>query len=178
MSDTVTVYSDYVCPFCYLGKASLEAYVEEREDPLDVEWHQFDLRGYRRGPDGEIREDVDDGKDDEYFEQVRENVRKLEERYDVEMLDLDELPDGVDSWDAQKVALHVQREHDGDTFREFNDALFVAFWQEGRDVGDTAVLVDVAESVGLPGETVRPSTWSDSSTVPDGCIPLFSWAGN
>jgi predicted DsbA family dithiol-disulfide isomerase len=152
---TMTVYSDYVCPFCYLGRASLEAYRDDTEDPPDVEWHQFDLRSYKRGPDGEIREGADDGKDEDYFEQVRENVARLRERYDVEMLDLADLPDDVDSWDAQAVALHVQREHDAETFEALNDALFEALWQDGRDIGDVEVVVDVATAVGIPEADVR-----------------------
>jgi predicted DsbA family dithiol-disulfide isomerase len=155
MSDTVTVYSDYVCPFCYLGKASLETYAEQREAPVDVEWHQFDLRGHKRGPDGEIRDDVDDGKDEAYYEQVRENVARLRERYDVEMLDLDDLPDDVDSWNAQAVALSVQREHADETFEALNEALFTALWEDGLDIGDPPVLVDVAQSVGVDGDEVR-----------------------
>jgi predicted DsbA family dithiol-disulfide isomerase len=161
VSDTVTVYSDYVCPFCYLGKASLEEYLEAGDEPLDVEWHQFDLRGYKRGPDGEIRDDVDDGKDDAYFEQVRENVDRLRERYEVEMLDLEDLPEDVDSWDAQTVALSVQREHDAETFAALNEALFVALWQDGRDIGDGDVLVDVAGSVGVPEQAVRDAVDDD-----------------
>ncbi|MEF8852266.1 MAG: DsbA family protein [Haloarculaceae archaeon] len=30
--DAITVYSDYVCPFCYLGRESLSAYQERREE--------------------------------------------------------------------------------------------------------------------------------------------------
>jgi len=54
MSDTdaITVYSDYVCPFCYLGRQSLAEYQESREDRLDVDWRPFDLRAGKRGPDG------------------------------------------------------------------------------------------------------------------------------
>jgi len=162
MSDTITVYSDYVCPFCYLGKASLESYLDDREDPPAVEWHQFDLRGHKRGPDGEIRDGVEDGKDEAYFEQVRENVARLRERYDVEMLDLDDLPDDVDSWDAQVVALHVQREHDPETFRAFHEGLFAALWQDGRDIGDEDVLVDVADSAGVPAAEVREAVDDDA----------------
>jgi predicted DsbA family dithiol-disulfide isomerase len=31
-SERIIVYSDYVCPFCYLGRASLEQYQSGRED--------------------------------------------------------------------------------------------------------------------------------------------------
>ncbi|TKX77851.1 disulfide bond formation protein DsbA, partial [Halorubrum sp. SD626R] len=33
-TDSVTVYSDYVCPFCYLGRQSLAEYRETRSEPL------------------------------------------------------------------------------------------------------------------------------------------------
>ncbi|MDX1747979.1 MAG: DsbA family protein, partial [Halobacteriales archaeon] len=95
---TLQVYSDYVCPFCYLGRASLSAYRAESEDPPEVDWRPFDLRSHKRGPDGTIRDDVDDGKDEDYFAQVRQNVDRLSEQYDVE-IDLD-FARTVDSWNA------------------------------------------------------------------------------
>lgn len=145
-ADELLVFSDYVCPFCYLGRKSLEQFREDREEPLSTDWHPFDLRGYRRGDDGEIQSDVDDGKDEAYFERVRENVERLKAEYDVEM-DLDAVPD-IDSWDAQKAALYVREEHP-EQFTEFDDALFEAYWSDHRDIGDEAVILDVAEAVGL-----------------------------
>jgi predicted DsbA family dithiol-disulfide isomerase len=150
--DEIVVYSDYVCPFCYLGRQSLEQYREQRDDPLTTEWHAFDLRGNKRDEDGEIREDVDDGKDEAYFEQVRENVKRLNEKYGAD-IDLDDTPD-TDSWDAQQAALFVREEYP-EQFGAFDDALFESFWVDHRDIGDEAVIVDVAESVGLDGEEVR-----------------------
>jgi predicted DsbA family dithiol-disulfide isomerase len=35
--DHITVYSDYVCPFCYLGRRSLEEHQEIRERDLNVD---------------------------------------------------------------------------------------------------------------------------------------------
>ena len=85
--DAITIYSDYVCPFCYLGRQSLAQYQETREEPLEIDWHPFDLRAGKRGPDGEIDHDADDGKDEAYYEQARENVRRLQEEYDAEIAD-------------------------------------------------------------------------------------------
>ena len=70
-AEEITVYADYVCPFCYLGKRSLETYLDTTDRELSVSWHPFDLRGHKRGPDGEIDHSVEDGKDESYFEQVR-----------------------------------------------------------------------------------------------------------
>ena len=154
--DALVVYSDYVCPFCYLGKAAMERYLEDAEDPPEVEWRFYDLRGYKRGPDGSIDHDVDDGKDDDYFAQARENVERLKDEYDVEM-SLDFSLE-VDSWDAQQAALYVRQTYGEETFLEFHEALFEALWQDGRDIGDPDVLADVAERVGLDGEEIRDAT--------------------
>ncbi|WP_053947249.1 DsbA family oxidoreductase [Halolamina sediminis] len=161
-ADEVVVFSDYVCPFCYLGRASLAQYREGRDAPLAVEWHPFDLRGHKRDENREIRNDVDDGKDEDYFEQVRENVERLSEQYDV-ALDIDAVPD-TDSWSAQQAAFYVREEHP-EQFEAFDDALFEAFWDDHRDIGDTDVIADVAESAGLDSEEIRKAAtdeeWAD-----------------
>ncbi len=153
-ADRITVFSDYVCPFCYLGRTSLERYRADREDALAVDWHPYDLRGHKRGPDGEIDDSVEDGKDEAYFDQVRENVARLRDEYGAEeMLGIDAVPD-VDSLDAQVVSVHVS-ETRPDAWPDFDAALFEALWVEGRDIGDPEVLAAVAEESGLDGETVR-----------------------
>jgi predicted DsbA family dithiol-disulfide isomerase len=153
--EQITIYSDYVCPFCYLGKQSLEQYQQTREDELDVNWHPFDLRSHKRGSDGEIDHSVDDGKDDEYFEQVRQNVARLQERYDAdEMLSLDDLPEKVDSFDAQVASYYVDTEHP-EQWHAFDTAVFEALWIDGRDIGDVDVLAELAEDVGLDGDEIR-----------------------
>jgi predicted DsbA family dithiol-disulfide isomerase len=151
----ITVYSDYVCPFCYLGRESLEAYRNRREDDIAVDWRPFDLRSHKRGPDGEIDHSVADRKDEAYFEQVRENVAKLREQYGAEeMLDLDDLPEDVDSLSAQVVSWHIKSEHP-DRWLDFDEAVFEALWIDGRDIGDADALVELGEEVGLDGGEIR-----------------------
>lgn len=145
----ITVYADYVCPFCYLGHAALEQYRDERETPLSVEYHPFDLRGQQRGPDGELDRSVEDGKDEAYFEQVRENVARLREQYDAgAMLGIDEVPE-IDSLPAQIASLWVQTEHP-EHWADFDDALYRAYWEDGREIDAPDVLEVVAEDVGVP----------------------------
>lgn len=153
--DRITVYSDYVCPFCYLGRRSLEAYQETRENELEIDWHPFDLRRHKRGPDGEIDHSVEDGKDDAYFDQVRQNVARLQDEYDAdEMLSLDDLPENVDSFDAQVASFYVNSEYPGQ-WLAFDEAIFEALWIEGRDIGDVDVLAEIAEETGIGGEEIR-----------------------
>ncbi|MFC6615798.1 DsbA family protein [Halopenitus salinus] len=154
----LVVYSDYVCPFCYLGRVALERYEAERGSPVELEWRPFDLRGHERGPDGEIRTDVETGKDEEYYEQAEANVRKLQDRYDAEMAQA--LRRDVDSFSTQQASLYVRETAPG-TWRAFDEALLDALWKEGRDVGDRDVIADVAADVGLDAEAVRGATTDD-----------------
>ena len=137
----------------------MEEYLDEADNPPGVEWHVFDLRGYKRQPDGSIDHDVDDGKDEDYFEQVRENVERLKEEYDVEMT-LDYSLD-VDSWDAQKVSLYVKQAYDDETFQEFHERVFEALWQDGRDIGDPNVIADIADGVGISEDEVYDAVDDD-----------------
>lgn len=174
----VTIYSDFVCPFCYLGRASLRQYRDDRAErdlpEVDVEWQFFDLRGHKRGPDGEIRDDVEDGKDEDYYDQVRENVTRLRDEYDAdEMLEFDEVHD-ADSWDAQQAALYVKQSYDLDTFRAFYDAVLEAHWEDGREIDDLDTLIDLAESVGVDGEEIRDAV--DDETLAEELETQFETA--
>ena len=158
-ANEITVYSDYVCPFCYLGRVSLREYQETRDDELDIDWRPFDLRAQKRGPDGEVDHDVDDGKDEEYYEQAKENVRRLKEEYGADEMNVDASRE-VDSLNAQVASLYVKREHP-DAWLDFDVAVFEAHWVDGRDIGDVDVLAEIAEDVGVDAAAVRDAAVSD-----------------
>jgi predicted DsbA family dithiol-disulfide isomerase len=157
VTDTITVYSDYVCPFCYLGRHSLETYRESRgegdDDDLEIDWRPFDLRSRQRRPDGTLDDSVDSGKDEEYYAEARENVKRLRDEYGADEMSVDLVGD-VDGFLAQVASLYVREEHP-EQWLAFDEAIFEALWEDARDVGDRDVLVDVAEDVDLDGEEVR-----------------------
>jgi predicted DsbA family dithiol-disulfide isomerase len=158
--EVVTVYADYVCPFCYLGYASFDQYREEREEELETDWHPFDLRASKRRSDGTIDHSVDDGKDESYFEEAKKNVRRLADRYDAEM-ELD-LSRDVDSYDAQRVALRAREDHP-EAFDAFHRGVFDALWEDSRDIGNNDVLEDIATEAGLPAGYVASVLEDESS---------------
>ena len=152
-TESITVYSDYVCPFCYLGRQSLAQYRADRSDPLAVDWHPFDLRAGKRNPDGSIDHEADDGKDEDYYAQARENVQRLQAQYGVDMAQ--EIATDVDSLPAQIVSVHV-KETAPAAWPAFDEAVFDALWQDGRDIGDREVLADLAADVeGLDADVVE-----------------------
>lgn len=154
--DAVTIYADYACPFCYLGRSSLERYRETREDPLDLEWRPFDLLADRRDEDGRL---PPPSRDESYFEEAWENVERLAAEYDVPV------PDGpiidVDSLPAQQLSFAVQQDHH-DAWEALDLVLYHALWRDERDVGDRDVLADVATTVGVE-ESVVDDALSDET---------------
>ncbi len=42
MTLQIKVYSDYVCPFCFVGKAAFEEAIKDKD--VQVEWMPFELR--------------------------------------------------------------------------------------------------------------------------------------
>ncbi|TQQ79988.1 DsbA family oxidoreductase [Halonotius terrestris] len=162
-AETITVYSDYVCPFCYLGRESLSRYQADRDGDLEIDWQPFDLRSGKRNADGSIDHSVDDGKDDEYFEQAKESVRRLQEKYNVEMAM--DLATGVDSLNAQVASYYVKAHYDYETWLAFDEAIFAALWTEGRDIGREEVLVDLANDVGIDADEIAAAL--DDETVRD-----------
>ena len=157
--EQVVVYSDYVCPFCYLGRESLQRYQETRETPLEIDWHPFDLRSQQRRPDGTIDHSVDTGKDEEYFEEAKKGVRRLQEKYDVEM-DL-EIATDIDSLPAQIVSYALKEREDYQTWLAFDEAVFEALWTDGEDIGDEDLLVELAAAAGVDEGEVRSALDDD-----------------
>ncbi|HMJ61739.1 MAG TPA: DsbA family oxidoreductase [Bryobacteraceae bacterium] len=58
-------------------------------------------------------------------------------------------------------AAHWARRHG--KFREYNDALFRAFFQRGEDIGNTDVLVRLASAMGVDGDDLRAALDNDLS---------------
>ncbi|HEU4341135.1 MAG TPA: DsbA family oxidoreductase [Candidatus Binatia bacterium] len=56
-------------------------------------------------------------------------------------------------------AAHWARRHG--KFREYNDALFRAFFQRGEDIGNTDVLARLASDIGLAGDDLREALDND-----------------
>jgi hypothetical protein len=57
----VEIWSDYVCPFCYLELPAVERLKEEFGPRVDVSWHAFELRpepAPTLDPDGEYLHDI------------------------------------------------------------------------------------------------------------------------
>jgi predicted DsbA family dithiol-disulfide isomerase len=162
MSDTnvtIDVFSDVVCPWCYLGKRHLaEAIGLMPELGFTVRWRPFRLDP-TIPPEGMDRA--------EYIlrkfgsaDALEEGHRHLIERGKEEGIDyhFDRIMRSPNTLDAHRLVHWAGQDGLADDMVE---RLFSAYFSEGKDVGDHAVLAGLAGEVGLDMEAVADRLTGD-----------------
>lgn len=148
----IDIYSDVICPWCYIGKRRLERALAERpQDDLNLYWRAFQLN-----PDMPAQ-----GMDRQLYLQLKFGSAASAERIYREIRAVGEEEGLAFAFDAiertpNTVACHRLIRFAGlqgcqDTVVE---TLFRAYFLDGEDIGAPEVLIAAAESAGLsPAET-------------------------
>lgn len=154
------ILSDPICPWCYIGKARLDAALAAEPDhPFAIEWHPFQLNP-----------DMPEGGMDrrEYLETkfggregaVRAYAPVIEQAEAAGLrIDFEAMQRTPNTLDAHRL-IHWA----GIEGRQSQavDALFAAYFVEGRDIGDREVLADIADSIGMDASVVRKLLGSEA----------------
>jgi predicted DsbA family dithiol-disulfide isomerase len=151
----VEVWSDVVCPWCYIGKRRLESALEQfpHRDSVEVVWRSFQLDP--SAPEGETHPTLPAlaAKYGTSVEQMRANMAHVEQTAAGEGLDY-HLADGIsgNTLLAHEL-LHLAAEHG--KRNELKERLLHAYFEEGRSVFDVESLVPFAVEIGLDEAEVR-----------------------
>jgi predicted DsbA family dithiol-disulfide isomerase len=141
---SIVAYSDYVCPWCYIGLHRIERL--QREFPVDVEWRPFELHPETPRSGADLRGRLGNR------ERVRAyvgNIINLAEASGIAM----RMPAVVANSHVALEASEFAREHGG--FDAYHRALFRAYFEESRDIGDPDVLCEVARASGVDDQGLR-----------------------
>lgn len=132
---TLDIWSDFVCPFCYLEAPVLDALRAEFGDELEIRWRAFELR-----PDPVPTLDP---KGDYLRDAWRNHVYPMAEERGLRLRLPPVQPRSRLAFEAELFA----REHGlGDKMRL---SLFQAFFEHGRDIGKISVLTSIGRAIGL-----------------------------
>jgi predicted DsbA family dithiol-disulfide isomerase len=166
----IEIYSDVVCPWCYLGVTRLFAALATLEQDVVLRWRAFQLN-----PDAPRQASplmvwlaprfggVDRAR------QAVAHVRGLAEAEGL-TLDFDRALI-ANTFDAHRLLWFADQPQTvffgagPDTQAELADALYRAHFADGLDVGSPDVLVELAEQVGLDGERVAQLLDSNEGTA-------------
>ena len=149
---TIDIGSDVVCPWCYLGEKRLEAALAEEAGPVEVRWRPYQL-------DPTIPEGGLDRK--EYMakkfgksgrvQSAHDNLTRLGAELGLPFA-FDKIKRTPNTLDAHRL---IRWAASAGVQAEVADRLFKAYFVEGRDIGDRAVLIEIAGECGLDANLVE-----------------------
>jgi predicted DsbA family dithiol-disulfide isomerase len=150
----VDVFSDVVCPWCFVGRRRLERAVELLGDKHEVRvtWKPFQLNSWIP-PEGMDRAEYRKAKfgSTERASSGDGRLQAIGREEGIE-LHFDAIKRTPNTFDAHRLIwLGAQRGRQ----IEVVDALFRAYFQDGKDIGDHAVLTELGAEAGLGADEVR-----------------------
>ena len=158
----VEIWSDIVCPWCYIGKVRFERALEGSDHASEVEVTYRSFQLDPTIPRGEVRDVVSDlaRRKGISEDQVRELMSSVEDAAAAEGLEY-HLPQAKagNTVDAHRV-LHLAR--DRGLQSDVLTQLYRAHFTELRSIFDTASLAEIASEAGLDRGEVEEMLRSDS----------------
>jgi predicted DsbA family dithiol-disulfide isomerase len=155
--------SDVSCPWCVIGLKSLESALARLGDEVDADLHfqPFELNPQMPPEGQDLLEHIG-----EKYGSTAEQIGRNQEAIRARGADLDFVFDMTkreriyNTFDAHRL-LHWAEVEGGGRQKALKEALFAAYFTEGRDPSDHKVLVELAEQVGLDGVRARRILSSD-----------------
>ncbi len=157
----ITIWSDFVCPFCYIGQANLDNALKtfEHKDEVEIEYKSFQLMPDAKYTPGETYAEtfakmkgIPEERAKGMFGQVTETAEQAGVEINYETAKL------TNTLDAHRVFQYAREQGKG---TEFFKALYLAHFTNGEVLNDPDTLVHLSESVGLDGAAVRDIVNSD-----------------
>ncbi|NHB58132.1 DsbA family oxidoreductase [Acinetobacter shaoyimingii] len=143
----VDVWSDVVCPFCYIGKKRLEKAAAESGVELEIFWHSFQL-----DPDAPISQETS-------------NSERLAQKYNRSIAEVEEMQRNIAEMAKQEgIEFNWEKANSGNTFNahriihlaqsqglgnEAEEAFFYSYMTQGLAIGERETIEDVAARIGL-----------------------------
>lgn len=158
----VEIWSDVMCPFCYIGKRRFEEAMQQfpHKDKVEVEWKSFQLNpDMQTDPNTSINQYLADvkGWTLDYARQMNNHVTQMAAEagltYNMDNAVV------ANSFKAHRFT-HLAKKHGlGEAAEE---ALFKAYFTDSRNVDDDATLIELGISIGLDAETVKTTLQSNA----------------
>ena len=162
----VEIWSDVVCPFCYIGKRRFEHALEKfpnRED-VEIEWRSFQLDPDVKPVAGMTineylakRKGVSVAEGKQMNDYMAEMAKEVGLHYDFDKAVV------TNTTNAHQL-IHLAKKHNLQDLAE--ERFFAAYYTEGKDLNDTETLVALAKEIGLPEneakETLAQNTYKEA----------------
>jgi predicted DsbA family dithiol-disulfide isomerase len=162
----VQIWSDVMCPFCYIGKRKLESALNQFDhtNRVEIEWKSFELDAkFKASPDDNIIAHLSKkyGRDEAWAKEMTDNMTEnaklsgLDFHFDKAVL--------ANSHNAHRL-LHLAKKYQ--LGNELKELLFKAYLTEGKNLNAISTLSALGQEVGLEKtmveEVLHSNAYSDA----------------
>lgn len=162
----VDIWSDVMCPFCYIGKRRFEGALAqfEHRDDIEIVWHSFQLDPeVKPQPGKDVYSWLAErkGQSLDWSKQMHRQVTNmaadagLQYNFDKAVI--------ANSYDAHRITQLAKKYGKGDAMEE---QLFKGYFTEGKDISDHSVLIEMAVAIGIDKqeatEVLKNGTYADA----------------
>lgn len=145
----IEIWSDVLCPFCYIGKRNFESALNQftEKDKIEIEWKSFQLNpALSEFPSESYEEYLINAKGlpkhqvQAMLDNVTQMAQKVGLNYDFENAVM------VNSFKAHRLIQFAKTKNAGNQAEE---QLFKAFFTEGENIAEEATLKNIGTEIGL-----------------------------
>ncbi|MEL1240569.1 DsbA family oxidoreductase [Flavobacterium flavipallidum] len=160
----IQIWSDIMCPFCYIGKRRLENALDQfgHKDIIEIEWKSFQLDPYFvASEDDNLADHLADKyqKDREWANEALASTTQnaasvgLEFHFEKAIM--------ANSLNAHRLLHLAKKQQLGSELKEL---LFKAYFTDGKDVNDEETLQKLGQQAGLDSESITLALNSNAFT--------------
>ncbi|MBC6315155.1 DsbA family oxidoreductase [Listeria grandensis] len=156
----VEIWSDFACPFCYIGKRNFEAGLKEFGKDIEVEYRSFEL-----DPNAPVtyNQTIDEILAEKYGMTI-EKAKSMNDQVSAQAktVGLDYHFDTMiptNTFDAHRLLQFAKTKGKAEDLKE---TLLHAYFTESKHLGDHETLADIAASIGLDRSEVVDMLASDT----------------
>lgn len=157
----VDVIADVICPWCFIGKRRLEKAIAAHDKPIRMRWHSWEINP-RLPKEGISRKEYRISKYGSWECSMEVDARIIAAGKEVGIhFDFDRIERIPNTLDAHRLIRLAEQEGRGSAVVE---ALFLAYFTEGRDIGNRQTLIDLGADAGLERQRIEVMFNSDEGT--------------
>ena len=151
----ITIWSDFVCPFCFIGQAHLDKALEtfEHKDEVDIEYKSYLLMPDMEYQPGVTYYDFFANKFGVPVEKAKEQLKQQADTAKGSGVVMNhDIAKPANTFDGHRVFQYANEQGKG---TEFFKRFYAAHFTEGEIISDTDSIVRMSEEIGLDGGAVR-----------------------
>ncbi len=142
----ILIYSDYLCPFCFLGKELVKK--TQKKFTLNVSWKPYELH-----PDlSQFMPSLDSG----YIKMMWGNVERIAREYEIEIKMPKYLSHSRKALETSEFARKFNK------FEECHERIFNSYFLEEKNIEKEETLFEIIEELGLNSDELKVA-WNNNS---------------